>query len=353
MTETMISCANDRTSKSTAIALSQAKMRAIVQSAYGDVDVFRVEEIDRPTYGEAEVLVRVHAAGLDRGTWHLMTGKPYLMRIMGLGFSRPNNRVPGLDVAGTVVAVGSAVTRFAVGDEVFGVSQGAFAEFACAREDKLAHKPARLRFEEAAVTGISGLTAIQSLRDAGQLQAGQHVLVLGASGGVGSFAVQIAKALGAEVTAVCSTAKLDMVRSLGADHVLDYTRDDFATGSTRYDLILSIGGKASVSRLRRALSPEGIVVFVGSEGEGDWIGGLGRMLRAALVSKFMRQSFKMFVSREHFSDLEVLATMANDGKLRPVVDGVHALADMPEAMRRLEAGNIRGKAAIRVVPLAV
>ena len=203
-------------------------MRAIVQTEYGSADVLRVAEIDRPAIADDEVLVRVHAAGLDRGTWHLMAGQPYLIRLMGYGLRAPKNRVPGLDVAGTVVAIGADVTRFAVGDEVFGVSRGSFAEYACAREDKLARKPANLTFDQAAVVAISGLTALQGLCDVGRLEAGQRVLIIGASGGVGTFAVQIAKAFGAEVTGVCSTAKLDLVRSLGADHVIDYTQDDFS-----------------------------------------------------------------------------------------------------------------------------
>ena len=203
------------------------RMRAIVQTEYGSADVLRVAEIDRPAIAADEVLVRVHAAGLDRGTWHLMAGQAYLIRLMGFGLRAPKNRVPGLDVAGTVVATGTEVTRFAIGDEVFGISRGSFAEFACAREDKLARKPANLSFDQAAVVAVSGLTALQGLCDVGRLEAGQRVLIIGASGGVGTFALQIAKAFGAEVTGVCSTAKLDLVRALGADHVIDYTQRRF------------------------------------------------------------------------------------------------------------------------------
>ena len=216
------------------IGISQAAtgvtMHAILQDSYGSAEVLRSARITRPEIADHEVLLRVHAAGLDRGTWHLMTGTPYLMRVIGFGFRRPKNPVPGVDVAGTVVAVGSAVTRFAVGDEVFGMSRGSFAEYAAAREDKLAHKPANASFEQAAAVGISGGTALQALT-AGRVQAGQRVLIIGASGGVGSFAVQLAKASGAEVTGVCSTNKLDLVTSLGADRVVDYTREDFAAGS--------------------------------------------------------------------------------------------------------------------------
>src|SRR5436309_5936401 len=234
-------------------------MRAIVQAAYGEVDVLRLEDIDRPDIAANEVLVKVRAAGMDRGTWHSMTGQPYLMRVMGFGFRRPKNRVAGLDVAGTVVAVGSDVTRFQVGDEVFGISRGSFAEYAPVREDKLARKPAGLSFEQAAVVPISGGTAIQGLR-AGRIEVGQKVLIIGSSGGVGTYAVQLAKALGAEVTGVCSTAKVDLVRSIGADHVIDYTKENFADGVKHYDLILDIGGNSPLSRLRRALAPKGTLV---------------------------------------------------------------------------------------------
>jgi NADPH:quinone reductase-like Zn-dependent oxidoreductase len=230
-------------------------VRAIVQDGYGSTDVLRLAEIDKPVIAANEVLLQVRAAGMDRGTWHIMTGQPYLMRVIGFGLRGPKNPVPGLDVAGTVVAVGSQVTRFQIGDEVFGISRGSFAEFAAAREDKLAHKPAGLSFEQAAVVPVSALTAIQGLRDAGRIQAGQKVLIIGASGGVGTYAVQLAKAFGAEVTGVSSTAKADLVRSIGADHVVDYTREDFADGVHRYDLILDIGGNSRLSRLRRALAP--------------------------------------------------------------------------------------------------
>src|SRR6478735_6505507 len=234
----------------------EAEMQAIVQDRYGSAEVFRSVQIGRPQIAEDEVLLRVHAAGLDRGTWHLMTGTPYLMRIMGFGFRGPKNRVPGIDVAGTVAGVGSAVTKFQVGDEVFGMSRGSFAEYAAAREDKLARKPASASFEQAATVGISGGTALQAL-EAGRVQPGQRVLIIGASGGVGSYAVQLAKAAGAEVTGVCSTEKLSLVAGLGADHVIDYTRADFADGVHHYDLIIDIAGNSPLSRLRRALTPAG------------------------------------------------------------------------------------------------
>ena len=331
-----------------ASAPPQQRMQAIVRHEYGSADVLRVEEIDRPTISADEVLIRVHAAGMDRGTWHLMAGMPYLFRLMGPGLRKPKNPVLGLDVAGTVVAVGSDVTRFKVGDEVFGISRGSFAEYAAAREDKLARKPANLTFEQAAVVAISGLTALQSLLDVGRLQAGQHVLIVGASGGVGSYAVQIAKASGAEVTGVCSTAKVDLVRSLGADHVIDYTRDDFAAGPQRYDLILDIGGNSPLPRLRRALAPSGTLVLVGGEDGDRWTGGMGRQLRAVALSPFVRQRLTMKTPREHYADLERLAQLIETGQLTPTIDKTYPLDKAPEAMRHLQAGQARGKIAIAV-----
>lgn len=324
------------------------EMRAIVQDAYGTSEVLRSTRTTRPAIADNEVLVRTRAAGLDRGTWHLMTGKPYLMRVMGFGFRRPKNPVPGIDVAGTVVGIGSAVTRFAIGDEVYGMARGSFAEYAAALEGKLAHKPASLTFEQAAVVPISAGTALQAVVDSGRLEAGQKVLVLGASGGVGSYVVQLAKALGAEVTGVSSTAKLDLVRALGADHVLDYSTDDFADGTRRYDLILDIGGNPKLSRLRRALTPSGTAVIVGGEEGGSWTGGFGRSLRAPLVSLFVRQRLTMLASKERASDLERLAEYFEAGTLRPSIDRTYALEDVPDAMRRLEAGDVRGKVAVTV-----
>jgi NADPH:quinone reductase-like Zn-dependent oxidoreductase len=323
-------------------------MQAIVQEAYGTVDVFRYERTARPEVADNEVLVRVRAAGLDRGTWHMMAGKPYLLRVIGFGFRRPKNPVPGIDVAGTVVAIGSAVTKFAVGDEVYGMSRGSFAEYAAVLEDKLAMKPANLTFEQAAVVPISAGTALQAVVDSGHLEAGQKVLVLGASGGVGSFAVQLAKALGAEVTGVSSAAKLDLVRSLGADHVLDYAEDDFADGTRRYDLILDIGGLPTLSRLRRALTPTGTVVIVGGEEGGNWTGGFGRSIRAPLVSLFVRQRLAMLASKERASDLERLAEHLETGTVKPSVDRTYPLNEVPDAMRHLIDGAVRGKVAITI-----
>lgn len=323
-------------------------MRAIVQDAYGSTEVLRMAEIDRPEIGANEVLVRVAAAGMDRGTWHLMAGKPYLMRIIGFGFRRPKNRVPGLDVAGTVVTVGSEVTRFQTGDEVFGMSRGAFAEYAAVREDKLAHKPANLTFEQAAVVPISGGTGLQALRDAGRLDAGQKVLIIGASGGVGTYAVQLAKAMGADVTGVSSTAKVDLVRSIGADRVIDYTMDDYLDGAPRYDLIVDIGGNNSLSRLRRALTPKGTLVIVGGEEGGDVTGGFGRQIRALVLSPFVGQRLTMLASKERYTDLEALRPFLEDGQVTPVIDQTHPLDEVPEAMAHLEAGHARGKIAITI-----
>ncbi len=325
-----------------------ATMRAVVQDRYGTVEVLRQERIAVPEIDDDDVLLRVHAAGLDRGTWHLMSGSPYLLRVIGFGVRGPKNRVPGLDAAGTVVAVGPAVTRFEVGDEVFGVARGSFAEYAAAREDKLARPPQHLTFEQAAVVPVSGLIAQRGLCDVGRLQSGQKVLVTGASGGVGSYAVQLAVALGAEVTGVCSTAKLDLVRSLGAAHVVDYTVQDFADGSERYDLILDVAGNPSLSRLRRALTPRGTAVVLGGEQGGPVTGGFGRSLRAPLVSLFVSQRLAMVAADENGRDLERLTPYLEDGRVRPSIDSTWSLERVPDAMRHLVAGEVRGKVVITI-----
>jgi NADPH:quinone reductase-like Zn-dependent oxidoreductase len=323
-------------------------MRAIVQTEYGTADVLRMAEIERPVIGADEVLVQVRAAGLDRGTWHLMAGLPYAARLVA-GLRTPKSAVPGLDVAGVVVAIGSEVTRFQPGDEVFGVSKGSFAEFAAAREDKLARKPSKLNFEQAAAVPVSGMTALRGLSDVGRLQAGQEVLIIGASGGVGTYAVQIAKALGAEVTGVSSTSKLDLVRSIGADHVIDYTSDDFADGEKQYDLILDIGGNPALSRLRRALTPHGTLVIVGGEDGGRWIG-MGRQLRALALSPFVGQRLTILGPKEHYTVIERLTELIENGQLAPVIEQTYPLSDMPNAMRQLVAGRARGKLVITVGP---
>jgi NADPH:quinone reductase-like Zn-dependent oxidoreductase len=282
-------------------------MRAIVQDRYGEAeDVLRLEEIDRPEIGDDEVLLDVRAAGVDRGVWHLMAGLPYPVRVAGYGIRAPKHRVRGVDVAGCVEAVGKNVTTLRPGDEVFGIGDGSFAEYVSARADKLAPKPKNLTFEQAAAVPISALTALQAVRDRGHVQPGQQVLVLGASGGVGTFAVQIAKAFGAEVTGVCSTTKMDMVRTIGADHVVDYTRADFAAEGQRYDVIIDIGGNSSLTHLRRALNPKGTLVITGGETDGRWLGGSDRQLRALMLSPFVSQKLGTFIASENNTDLFVL-----------------------------------------------
>ena len=328
-------------------AASEGPMQAVVQDRYGSADVLRLARIARPEVADDEVLLRVHAAGLDRGSWHLMTGRPYLLRL-GFGLRRPKNPVLGVDVAGTVVAVGSAVTRFSAGDEVFGFGKGSFAEYTVAREDRLARKPKNASFEQAAVVPVSAATALQALRDVGRVEQGQSVLILGASGGVGTYAIQLAKAFGAEVTGVCSTTKLDLVRSLGADHVIDYTRDDFAAGTHHYDLILDIAGNPTLSRLRRALAPTGTAVIVGGEEGGDFSGGMNRPLRAVALSPLVRQRLTMFIAKERSSDLERLTDLIEAGTVTPSIDRTYPLDQVAEAMRHLEAGKARGKIAITI-----
>jgi NADPH:quinone reductase-like Zn-dependent oxidoreductase len=323
-------------------------MKAIVQDEYGSPDVLELRDIDKPEIADDEVLVRVRAAGVDRGVWHVMTGLPYPIRLAGYGLRAPKSPVPGADVAGVVEAVGNDVTRFQPGDEVFGIGKGSYAEYARAREDKLAPKPANLTFEQAAAVAISGLTALQGLRDHGRVEPGQKALIIGASGGVGTYAVQLAKVFGAEVTAVCSTTKVDMVRSLGADHVIDYTHDDFADGEQRYEVILDIGGNSTLSRLRRALTLEGTLVIVGGETDGRWLGGTDRQLRALVLSRFVGQKLGTFVSRENHEDLIVLKELIESGKVAPVIDRTYQLSEAPEAIRYLKQGHARGKVVITV-----
>jgi NADPH:quinone reductase-like Zn-dependent oxidoreductase len=323
-----------------------ATMRAVVQDRYGSSEVLRLARVARPVLGDDQVLLHVNAAGLDRGTEHLMTGKPYVARLF-VGLRKPKNPIPGRDAAGTVAAVGSSVSRFAIGDEVYGVAPGSFAEYAVAPEDKLARKPENLSFAHAAAIPVSAGTALQALVDAGRVQAGQSVLVVGASGGVGTYAVQLAKAFGAEVTGVASTAKVDLVTSLGADHVIDYTRQDFADGTRRYDLILDIGGSTPVRRLRRALRPRGTLVFVGGENSGN-LTGLGRQLRGALISPFLRQRLVLLVAKERAAHLERLTGLIEDGKVIPSVDRSYPLDEASDAMQLLEKGQVRGKVVITV-----
>jgi NADPH:quinone reductase-like Zn-dependent oxidoreductase len=306
-----------------------------------------VAEIAKPMPGAGEVLVQVEAAGLDRGAWHLMTGKPYLLRLV-FGVRRPKNPVLGRELAGRVVALGEGVSKFAEGDEVFGIGEGAFAEYAVARADKLAKKPAGLGFTEAAVVGISGITALQALRDGGKIQAGQKVLITGASGGVGTFAVQLAKAFGAEVTGTASTAKLALVQKLGADHVLDYTHEDFADGTRHYDLIIDLAGTPTLKRLRRALTKTGTAVIAGGEGGDPISGGIDRQLRAQLLSPFVGQRLTGLLAKENAADLEVLMELVEAGQELPSIDSVVPLEGVPQALADLADGLISGKIAVAV-----
>ena len=320
-------------------------MKAITQDRYGSADVLRLRDIEVPTPGDHEVLVRVQAAGIARGVLHVMTGEPYLMRLVGFGLLKPKNPVPGQDVAGTVTATGDGVTRFKVGDEVFGIAKGSFAEYAVAREDKLSHKPENLSFEQAAAMPISGLTALRAL-DAAGVTGGSNVLIVGASGGVGTYAVQIAVAMGATVTGVASGAKADLVTALGARHVIDYTRDDFTDGSHRYDVVVDIGGMTSVSRLRRALQPKGTLVIVGGESGSTWSPGMGRQLKAAVMSPIVSQRLTSIMNKEHYSGLDRLAKLAATGDVAPCIERSYSLAEVPDAVRRLEAGKVRGQIVI-------
>jgi len=323
-------------------------MKAIVQDTYGSADVLRVGEIDKPQVGDEDVLVRVHAAGMDPGVWHVMTGLPYMIRLMGYGLRAPKVRIPGTDLAGRVEAIGKNVTQLQVGEAVFGACHGSFAEYACARENNLMAKPENLTFEQAAAVHTSALTALQGLRDKGAVHAGQRVLVIGAAGGVGTFAVQLAKELGAEVTGVCSTTKVDMVRSIGADHVIDYMSDDFAQKDERYDVILDTAGNRPLSHLRRALTPRGTLVIVGGEEGGRWMGGTDRQLRALVLSLFVRHKLRSFVATSRKEDLQFLKELLEDGKVTPVIDRTYALSEVPEAIRYLEEGHARGKTVIIV-----
>jgi len=331
-------------------AAGQVMMQAIVQRRYGATpeDVLRLEQIARPAMNDDEVLVRVRAAGVDRGTVHLMTGTPYLMRILGFGLRAPRSPVPGWAVAGTVEAVGAKVTGLEPGDEVFGTCRGSFAQYAAARAGWLAPKPASLTFEQAAAMPGSATTALQAVRDKAKLRPGQHVLIIGASGGVGTFAVQLAKAFGAEVTGACRTGKTDLVRALGADHVLDYTREDITAGRQRYDVIIDIGGNRPLAHLRRALAPKGTLVITGGEDGDALLGGIGRNLHAELLSPFVSQKLTAFIARQRRSDLVTLRDMADSGAVTPAIDRSYPLSQAAAAIRHLAEGHTRGKVVISI-----
>jgi NADPH:quinone reductase-like Zn-dependent oxidoreductase len=332
------------------VAAGQAMMQAIVQDRYGTApeDVLRLERVARPLVAGDQVLVRVRAAGVDRGTWHLMAGLPHVMRIIGFGLRDPKAQVPGLAVAGTVEAVGPDVTGLQPGDEVFGTCAGAFAEYARARSGQLAPKPANLTFEQAAAVPGSATTALQAVRDKAGVRPGQQVLIIGASGGVGSYAVQIAKALGADVTGVCSTAKAGLVRAIGADHVLDYTREDITGGQRRYDVIIDIGGNRPLARLRRALTPGGTLVITGGENGGRLLGGIERNLQASLLSPFVSQKLVAFIARQRRADLLALRDLIESGAVTPAIDRTYPLTETAAAIRYLADGHARGKIAITV-----
>ena len=321
-------------------------MKAIVQYRYGPSDdVLELQDIDQPVVKDDEVLVRVHAAGVHIGDWLVMRGLPYLIRLMGYGLLRPKNRVLGMEMAGHVEAVGKNVTQFQQGDEVFGWCTGAFADYVSVSEGALALKPANLTFEQAAAVPISAFTALQGVRDRGEVQPGRKVLIIGASGGVGTFAVQIAKSFGAEVTGVCSTRNVDMVRSIGADHVIDYTQEDFAQSGQRYDVILDNAGNRSLSHLRRALTPKGTLVIIGGSG-GRWLMGFGRTIRALVLSPFVSQRLRQFLSKTTKEDLLVLKELLEAGKVTPVIDRTYSLSETPEAIGHVGERHTQGKVVI-------
>jgi NADPH:quinone reductase-like Zn-dependent oxidoreductase len=319
-------------------------MQAIVQDRYGAAEVLESRDIDRPEIGEGEVLVRVHAASIHVGDVIVMAGSPLLMRL-ATGLRRPKNRVPGTDIAGTVEAIGKGVTGLRPGDDVFGWCTGAFAEYASASEEHFVPKPATLSFEQAAAVGVSATTALQLLRDNGHLQPGQKLLVNGASGGVGTFAVQIAKAFGAEVTGVTSTRNVELVRSIGADHVIDYTKEDFREGGPRYDLILDNVGDHSMSATRRALAPNGTLL---SNGGGHAGGALGRVIRLTVVSMFVREQGKPSLKVQNRADLLVLKELIEAGSITPVIDGSYPLPETPRAIGHVAAGHARGTVVIAI-----
>lgn len=323
-------------------------MRAIVYREYGPPDVLNLEEVQKPTPKDDEVLVKVHAASANAADWHLMRADPFLVRVMGFGLLRPKNGLLGADISGRIEAVGRNVTQFQPGDEVFGDlfgrGLGGFAEYACATEDALASKPANVSFEEAAAVPLAAVTALQGLRYKGQVQPGQKVLINGASGGVGTFAVQIAKTFGAEVTGVCSTAKLDMVRSIGADHVIDYTKEDFTRNGQHYDLILAANGYHPISDYKRALTPNGTYVMTGGSG--------AQMLQAMTLGPVMSitgtKTMGYLSMKHNKEDLVFMRKLLEGGEITPIIDRTYPLSEVPEAIRYLEEGHARGKVVITV-----
>ena len=326
------------------------QMQAIAQDTYGSADVLELRTIDRPEPGADEVLIEVHAAGVDRGVWHLMTGLPYLVRLAGYGVAKPKQPVLGLDVSGRVVAIGDERHPLRTGRRGVRHRLGLVCRVRHCAPGQARHKPANITFEQAAVSAVSGITALEALTDVGDLQAGQKVLIIGASGGVGTYAVQLAKALGAVVTGVSGPAMIDTVRALGADHVIDYTTEDFVDSETRYDLILDIGGRNNIRRLRHVLAPKGTLVIVGGEDGNRITGGVGRQARAMMLSPFIGQRLTTFISSETFTNIERLAAHMESGAVVPSIGNRYELADVPAAIRDLEAGHSKGKSVIVVRP---
>jgi NADPH:quinone reductase-like Zn-dependent oxidoreductase len=339
------------TEKQEPIETGEPHMKAVVYTRFGPPDVLEIRDIKKPAPNDDQVLVKVRAASVNPLDWHFMEGTPYVMRLMMVGIRKPKDPRLGVDYAGTVEAVGKNVTQFKPGDEVFGNRSGAFAEYLCARPDRaIALKPANMTFEQAAAVPVAGLTALQGLRDKGHVQPGQKVLINGASGGVGTFAVQIAKTFGAEVTGVCSGRNADMVRSLGADHVIDYTKEDFSKGDERYDVILDNVGTQPLSRFRRVLKPNGICVMIGGGGpnDGRWVGPMTRPLKAKVMSPFISQKMGMMMAQANKEDLNILADLMQSGKVTPVIDRMYPLSQIADAIRYLELGHARGKVIITI-----
>ena len=323
-------------------------MKAIVQDKYGSADVLELRDVEKPQPADDELLIRVRAAGLDPGVWHLMTGLPYLVRVMGFGLRKPKIRIRGTDAAGTVEAAGRNVTHFKQGDPVYGTCDGSFAEYTCAKAERLAPKPSNLSFEQAAAVPVSGMTALSGLRDAGKIQPEQNVLIIGAAGGVGTYAVQLAKAFGGVVTGVCSTSKAELVRDIGAEEVIDYTREDFTDGTRRFDLILDTAGRRSLRQLRQALTPQGTLVIVGGEGGDRWLGGFQRQIFAPVRALFTKQKLMGLMSKERQQDLLTLKDLIEAGKLTPVIDRTFPLSEAPQAIGYLEQGHARGKVVLTI-----
>jgi NADPH:quinone reductase-like Zn-dependent oxidoreductase len=339
------------TEKQEPIETGEPHMKAVVYTEFGPPDVLEVRDIKKPVPNDDQILVKVRAASVNPYDWHFIRGTPYIMRVMMAGIRKPKDPRIGVDYSGTVEAVGKNVTQFKPGDEVFGNKSGAFAEYLCPRADRtVVLKPGNITFEQAAGVPVAGLTALQGLRDKGKVQPGQKVLINGASGGVGTFAVQIAKSFGADVTGVCSGRNVDLVRSLGADHVIDYTKEDFSKGDVRYDVILDNVGTQPLSGFRRVLKPNGICVMIGGGGpnEGKWVGPMARPIKAKLMSPFISQKMSMMMAQGNKDDLNILADLMQSGKVTPVIDRTYPLSEIREAIRYLEAGHARGKVIITV-----